>query len=976
MKKLLLAVGLLALCALPAYAQLATGAIYGTVTDESGAALAGANVTLKGGARNVSTTSGTDGRFRFLNLDPATYEVTTSLAGFTTVRREHIVVVTGASVDIVTALKIATMEESITVEAATPVIDTKKVGTGTNFTKDELDKVPNSRDPWALLRTVPGILMDRVNIAGNESGQQSNFAGKGALRSDAVWSMDGINITDMAAVGASPTYFDYDAFQEIAISTGGNDLRQSTGGVGLNFVTKRGTNALHGTIRGYYTADDLESSNVPDELANPDPKFLAAGIKPTTPDTANHIDSITDYGADLGGPIVKDKLWFWGSYGKQDIRLIRSSGALLDRTLLKDFNVKLNWQASSRDMLSVMWFRGAKQKFGRAGAAIGCSGCVEATSATWNQDDNYPEGAPPGLWKIEDSHVFGPNLFVTAKYAYYGTGFFLESVGPLDQQGGSSQRLAQTFGSAQSQYFLRPQHTANLDGSWFFSGMGGGHELKFGASWRQADGDAQTLLPGDMVYALDNSATDQRARIYREGNGKNRAKYLGLYVGDTFTQDRLTVNLGLRYDRQWGEARPSETLPNAGFPDAVPGISFAGYETPFTFSDLTPRLGLTYALDDGRKTLVRASYSRYASQLSTGEIAYMNPSANAGYVERRWNDLNGDHLVQPNEVRFDLPVLSSGNGFNPANPTAVTSANRIDPDYKAPMASEAILGLDREVMADLAMSVTYTYRHNTRQTMEDAIGLTRADYTPGPVLTGLLADGSPYTVPTFIPNAALVTANGNGRLLTNRPGYAQNYHGFELAAIKRLSNRWMARVAASYFNHTESFDGEPVAYLGNPTRTDTDPLIEGGEVPVRSAGSGAGDVFYNAKWAVNLNAMYQLPWELEIATNIFGRQGSSYPNFRTASLGLQGNSRVLVSPDVDTFRMEDTWNVDLRLAKNIRIGRGNINVTADLFNVFNNNVELNRQRSVTSALFIPGVGGYLTDNLSPRVFRFGARVTF
>jgi hypothetical protein len=976
MKKLLLAAGLVLLCALPLQAQLATGTIYGMVTDESNAALAGASVALKGGGGTVSTTSGQDGRFRFLNLDPGTYEVTITLSGFTTVRRENILVTTGSNVDISMALKIATMEESLTVEAVTPVIDTKKTGTATTFTKDELDKVPNSRDPWALLRTVPGILMDRVNIAGNESGQQSNFAGKGALRADAVWSMDGVAITDMAAVGASPTYFDYDAFQEINISTGANDIRQATGGVGLNFVTKRGTNRLHGTVRGYYTADSLEASNVPDELANPAPQFRTAGIRPTTGDTANHIDSISDYGADLGGPIVKDKLWFWASYGKQDIRLVRSAGNLLDRTLLKDFNVKLNWQASSRDMLSVMWFRGAKQKFGRGGAAIGCAGCIEAPSATWNQDDNYPDNLPPGLWKIENNHVFTPNLFVTAKYAYYGTGFFLESVGPLDQQGGSSLRLGQTYGSAQSQYFLRPQHTANLDGSWFFNGFGGGHELKFGASWRMADGDAQTLLPGDMVYALDNSATDQRARLYREGNGKNRARYLGFYLGDSFTKDRLTVNVGVRFDRQWGEARPSETQPNTAFPNAVPGIVFAGYKTPFTWNDVTPRVGLTYALDESRKTLLRASFSRYASQLSTGEIGYMNPSASAGFVERRWNDLNGDHLVQPNEIRFDLPVLSSGNGFNPAAPTAVTSANRIDPDYKAPLATEAIVGLDRELLANMAMSMTYTYRRNTRQTMEDAIGLSRGDYTPGTPLTGQLADGTAYTVPIFIPNAALVTANGNGRILKNRPGYAQNYHGFELAAIKRLSGRWMARLAASYFSHTEDFDGEPVAYFGNPTRTDTDPMVQGGEVPVRSAGSGFGDVFYNAKWAVNLNAMYQLPWDLEIAANVFGRQGSSYPLFRNGVLGGQGTFRVLVSPEVDTFRLQDIWNMDLRMAKNVKVGRGNITVTADLFNIFNNNVELNRQRNAASALFIPGVGGYLTDNLSPRVVRFGARVTF
>lgn len=106
--------------------------------------------------------------------------------------------------------------------------------------------------------------MDRVNIAGNETGQQSNFAAKGSRTADAVWNLDGVEVTDMAAIGASPTYFDYDAFEEIQISTGGNDIKQRTGGIGLNFVVKRGTNAFRGTAKGYFTGDALEGCNVPD----------------------------------------------------------------------------------------------------------------------------------------------------------------------------------------------------------------------------------------------------------------------------------------------------------------------------------------------------------------------------------------------------------------------------------------------------------------------------------------------------------------------------------------------------------------------------------------------------------------------------------------------------------------------------------------------------------------------------------------
>ena len=210
------------------------------------------------------------------------------------------------------------------VEGGSPIVDTKATGTATNFTQDELSKIPTSRDPWALLRTVPGVQMDRVNIAGNETGQQSNFASKGSSRYDTVWTMDGVVITDMSATGGSPTYFDFDAFQEIQISTSGQDIKQQTAGAGLNFVVKRGTNQFRGTVRGYYTGDGLEASNVPEEL-------VQRGV---TPETADHNDQISDYGFDLGGPIMRDRAWVWGSWTKQDIRLIRSAGNILDRTIL------------------------------------------------------------------------------------------------------------------------------------------------------------------------------------------------------------------------------------------------------------------------------------------------------------------------------------------------------------------------------------------------------------------------------------------------------------------------------------------------------------------------------------------------------------------------------------------------------------------------------------------------------------------
>ncbi len=952
----------------PAMAQVQSGTVSGTVQDQQGGLLPGATITLTGSDRTLTFVTAEDGRYRFLNVPPGTYKLTAELSGFTSLVRDNVLVVVGANVDLPFAMRVATVQETVTVEGTSPIVDSRATGTATNFTQDELSKVPTSRDPWALLRTVPGVQMDRVNIAGNETGQQSNFASKGASRYDTVWTMDGVVITDMSANGGSPTYFDFDAFDEIQISTSGHDIRQATGGAGLNFVVKRGTNQYRGTARGYFTNDGLEASNVPDEL-------VALGV---TPETADHNDQISDYGFDLGGPIVRDKAWVWGSWTKQDIRLIRSAGALTDRTILKTYNIKGNWQATSKDMISVLWFLGDKVKYGRATG----DAQVLASTATWNQANRYPENRPHGLLKFENNHVFSSNLFLSSKYAYYGTGFSLEPQGGLEGQASVSTRLGQAFGTTRAQRFIRPQNILNFDANYYQSGWGGNHDIKFGVGWRRHDATSQQIWPGNMIQAQDFS--DRRfARIYRNGNGTNRTEYLSFYVGDTFSKGRLTFDAGLRFDRQSGKALPSATLANREFPTLVPGIEFAGYDAPFTWNTLHPRLGMTYALDDSRKTLLRANFSRYAGQLDASTVGFANLSGNAGFVDYPWEDLNGDLFVQGNEVRLDLPFIAPGGGFNPANPTSVVSADTINPDLEAPTTTGFGFGLEREVMPNLAVAVNYTFSKSSGYVgltgAADPLGLmfipwrglTGADYTQTGTLTGTLPDGSAYNVPIFAPNSALIAANGNGRELTNYDGYHTTYNGIELSVVKRMSNRWMMRGGFAWNNPREHYDADARNLLGNPTRYESSSLVDGGIVAQRSAGSGAGDVFVNGQWQINVNGAYDLGRGFEVAGNFFGRQGNPYPIFQSATLGNDGSMRVLVSPELDTFRFDDIWNLDLRGSKTFTYQRLNMQLVADLFNVFNANTELNRQRNVLSPAF-----GQLTQNLSPRILRFGVRFGF
>jgi hypothetical protein len=693
-----LALGLLLVLAPAAFAQTTGGNIYGTVTDESGSVLPGAAVRLSSDFGTRDTVSASQGEFRFINLARGDYKLSATLTGFTTVTRS-VTVNVGTNVDVAMALKVAGVEETVTVTAEVPVVDTKKVGTGVTIMKEELEKVPNARDPWAMLRAVPGVIVDRVNIGGNENGQQATFTSKGDDGDNAMWNLDGVSITDMSAVGASPTYFDFDAFEEISFTTGGTDVRVQTGGVGINLTTRRGTNQFRGSVHGYLTHDDLQWNNLPDELVG-DPRLGGA-------EKGDHIQQISDYGFELGGPIVKDKLWFYGSWGKQDIRLVRINQTA-DKTLLTSYNLKLNWAPSANDMVSAFWFNGNKEKFGRG---VG-TGLQENDEFLWDQGGVY-DGDPHGLLKLEWNHTFSPNFFMSLRGSQYRTGFFLHP-----RCGDCNGTLDFEAGVARGAYFkvdnVRPSWTGNADATYFASGMGGNHELKFGFGYRKAKTLSTTAWGGNQLIGYNFGGGYAYAHIARTAKIASEGEYWSAYVGDTFTKDRLTLNLGVRWDKQTGRNTDFSVPGNVSFPELLPAVDTAalGLSVPeISFNDFAPRIGLTYALDESRKTLVRASYARYASQLANGNPSFYAPIQSFGsYLAYVWNDLDQDGFAQPNEVRFDLGLQYFGY-VNPNDTDASEgSPNQLDPDHVNRKDDEFIIGLERELFPDLAVSAAYTYR--------------------------------------------------------------------------------------------------------------------------------------------------------------------------------------------------------------------------------------------------------------------------
>src|SRR5437764_852546 len=285
-----------------ASAQSQTGEIFGKVTDTTGGVLPGVTVTVTGPVllQPLTAVTGATGTFNFPRIEIGTYAVKFELAGFKTVVNQGIVVTVGFSAQVNTELGVSTVQETITVTGESPIVDTRATGTKQTFTNELLQSIPSARDPWVILQQTAGIAMDRENIGGNMSGQQSNYASRGAGTFNNKWSLDGVDITDMAATGGSASYYDFDAFEEMTITTGGVNVTQQTGGVGINLVTKSGSDRFRGSSRYYATDDKLESNNVDDALRR---QGATSG---------NPIQNIQDYGVEAGGPLKRGKAWIWG----------------------------------------------------------------------------------------------------------------------------------------------------------------------------------------------------------------------------------------------------------------------------------------------------------------------------------------------------------------------------------------------------------------------------------------------------------------------------------------------------------------------------------------------------------------------------------------------------------------------------------------------------------------------------------------
>ncbi|MDX1630423.1 MAG: TonB-dependent receptor [Thermoanaerobaculia bacterium] len=999
-------VGLL-LVVSPVFGQAQQGNLYGTVTDEEGAALPGVTVTLTGiGAPRVQVTN-QDGEFRFLNLDPGNYQIVAELEGFSTVEFPNVNIRVNRNTTIEIEMSSA-IEEVITVTSESPLLDERKVATGTTVSQVELEKIPTARDPWAIVNQTPGVLTDRLNIGGNQSGQQAVFKAPGVTDDENSFAVDGVVITDMAAIGSSPTYYDFDQFEEMQISTGGSDVEKISAGASLNLVTKRGTNTPRGSAR-FLLTDGATNFDI-FEPGDPDidQSEFAEG---QTALVGNEINEVLDFGFEAGGPVVRDNLWIWGSYGRNDIKQF-AAGGTPDNTLLENTAIKVNAQPITSNSLVASWNRGDKIKDGRG------AGPSRSAESTWDQD------GPSEIWKAEDTHVFTSSFYLTGMISYVDGGFQLQPKGgafntnfdvtSADVALANGEPYLDEGGVWQNGYIGgvsdRNTDTYQVDGSYFFNTGDLNHELKMGAHYRTFDvesafgwagGRGLVSLTCESIGTCGLSdalggfiAGDELLGAWGTSVSPVEQTYTALWVQDTLTFGSLTINGGLRYDLQDGEIVSGTRFANPVFPDVLPRLDFQGLDPEFEWETISPRLGVTYALGAERKTLLRASYSRFAEQLSTANVTPVNPVGDA-FPYFWYTDSNDNNVFDQGEPVGLDPFGPPASAFNSLSGVVT----EIDAGLDAPTTDELLFGVEHALLPEFVVGAEVRYRlisdiiESQGFVLDNGVQrLTQpGDYVPafsgGPTLCSGQTDEGGSVAP-FLPNGNQWCADyyvldpnlspAGGGFITNGDR-EREYLGASITFTKRLANRWMAR---GYVNYGETEWDVPASYTDpalavfNPTNAVAGGDKDGELFMVQSAGSGNFDnVYLSSTWSANLNGMYQVapdrPWGFNVAANIYAREGYPIPYSYTADT-IRGTQTAQVVPDGDSFRNEDLVNVDLRLEKDMPFS-DNLSGTLslDVFNLFDETTTLQRENSLSGAR-----PNFLEETLAPRIYRLGFRLNW
>ena len=918
----------------PVVAQQVTGTLIGRVTDTSGGALPGVTVTLAGpailGGSATALTSDV-GAYRIPNIPAGTYTITFELPGFQTTVFEGVRAQIGTTFTINAQLGVGTVQETVTVSGAAPIIETGATDVSFTFTKELMDTIPNARDVWAMVSQVPGMTMGTLNVGGTNTGNQTQFRAHGSDPRQNVFLLNGINVTDNSGSGGSQLYYDVDSFEEVRIEMNSHSAEVQTPGIVLNMVPKSGANSLHGTGTIYYGNDSVQSDNVDD------------GLRTRGVDRASNLHQYLDTGFDLGGPIARDKVWFWGAFRWQDIERFvtgtrNADGSFpIDRTFLWYPSLKVDWLATQAHRLSGFFNMQQKKRFNSGLSAL------RPLETTLDQMNN-PVSRVIG---VRDDWTVSPRSFVSLK-ANYLKGAFQTRARPGIDTTNTPARLELTtnvWSDAPPSTITSGREVWTIGGTanYSASGWGGQHDLKMGAEMNRMEAPQEFGYPADHRLRFFNNQPLE-VMLFGPGRQNSVVQSRSAFVQDGWRAGRVTLNVGVRLDSQ-SSYLPAESAPTSRF--FTEPVRQAKTDNLISWNTLAPRFGIVYDLTGNSKTLLKGSASRYYWTLWTGKVSQASVAGDRTF-RYGWNDLNGDRRLTQNELGALLSV------DDPA-----TRPITIDPDLDPSLTDEVTAGFAHELMPNLSVSATYMYRKDKNLDWRIHRDISPADYT---AVTGVDAgpDGVRGTSDDggalVLYEIAAVKRALSPDFITTRRGFSQDYRGIEFTAHRRMSNRWQVvtslAIGSQRENHGEgSFQNPQDIDKLDGTRIDT-----------------------SLPYVGKIMGSYILPRDITISGFYQFLSGPPYTrtvnSFTSIGRNLNQGNVAILAGERNAESLDAQHLLDLRVGYDLPVSKANISLVLDIFNALNVN-------TVTRISPLSGPAyNRVIDFVPPRILRFGARVRF
>ena len=870
----LIAILCLALTPLTAGQVKLTGDINGLVVDANGEGLPGVSITLTGAKlfqSSQTALSNERGAFRFLGLNPGEYTLECRLPGFDTVVITATVSV-GTSTPVRARLAASTPNREVVVKAQAPLIELKSAQTSINYSDLIVRQVPTTRNVQDLMDAAPAVNDNGAYGAGARV-RSDYYKGSGAN----AYLLNGVDISDLAT-GATWVNPNYDSVEEVQVIGVGASAEYGnySGGV-LNVVTKTGSNAIHGGLSTYYSSKALYGDN-------------SGGIEDLLP---QEVKFSTDTSAYIGGPLIKEKLFFFLAGGFTGLKNRRSFEPEFGYLKQPRFQGTLSWLPSAKHTLTLM-ANIDPLNHDNLGLQSG-SGPEIAYSR------KFRSAIMTASWRF----IASANSLFELKYAGF-RGRDLTDPVTRDVAAVMDYSIYRFYGSSgiiQNDYRNRNQANASMT-QYVDNLLGGAHELKFGLEYESsaADNDMDTTGPGDSMFEIYGLAPDLFMYLgYQnyEIHTKARVKRFGGYIQDNLQiGSRLSLNLGVRLDS--------------------PRLSAVGHTgTIADFTNIAPRVGLSFDLTGDATNIIHASYGRYYDKMTSdgftsalpgmGEVNLYMTFATTPFDPTPEN-LAGiaDFVNQPANLYYVLPASESIS---------------VDPSLKGPRTDVFSLKYERQLFRSAALSLEYVHKED-----RGFIGL--ATSTPHTYQEVEWTDpylGKTISVWEQTDAAADVWSYANS-------SWAKRRHDFIIASLRtKQTVKWSMMASVVYQNSRGNVDNVSSAIGAGGWGIDTNPNYT--ENPLVW-----GKLRYDRTWQFKLLGTYAFPFGIQVAGDLHILSGVAWnPTIGSSFTGLY-------FPQSDTLLLEKrgsetapwTWFLNFRLSKQFKIGGSTaLEVLADVFNVFN-----------------------------------------